>query len=190
LNERELTAHHEAAHAVLARCLGHDVIWIQLRAENSRRPGYLGCVRRRPNPKLIEKACNASVGACQCERTRRAAKMVVAWGGPITDLRLGDEQTRNDLEDIAECAKFLSGDVTDTAIEYALNMKALATELVENNWHHIERLASLLMVSAASCGASVLKQKEIEAILGEPENPQGATDDVVRLLELACKEAA
>lgn len=190
----EWTAHHEAGHAVVAWSLGYDVSLIELYEETQQRDGkdrYGNMSYRNRSLEilaLIQNVCRAaSPSACQCDHIRLAMEMVVAWGGPASDLQMGyiedsiEEMSSGDVKDAVGMASEIESD-GETAALLANAMRKLAMILVDRHRPCIETLASALLANG-----KILVREEIQRLLGEPVDPQETIAEVAR--KAACWRA-
>jgi len=169
------TAHHEAAHAVVAWWLGYDVVSIEMYDEQTQKQGRDGQMRYH-FPVLKSK------------RLQAAAEIVITWAAPLCERAMGFtddiEVGPSDARDIAKRLPEL-GDNDEQRTRRAAELGRLAEEIVERYKSGIGALASALLANGR-----IIERDEIKHLLGEPLDPRGAMEVVARRLAEADLESA
>jgi hypothetical protein len=182
-NGPEVTARHEASHAVVAWWLGHTVTWVHFRSDKARRrTGKLGRIRHRWSMEPIEQACSMirdESDACQCKRIKLAKEIVVTCAGPLSDYRMGVGSTdNNDDREVIELADKLSDDPKERE-RLIKALDGVAGDIMDRV------PAGINLITLALLKEKVLRRDRIHGLLREPPGPWFHLNEIARIVRSA-----
>jgi hypothetical protein len=168
---QRLTAYHEAAHALIAWCLGFDVFLLELYDDaTSKTKCSDGQVRYR-------------CPVFDSKRERAICDCLIAVAGSLQEARMGSafKLLGNDMKSFLDLAAIVEKDELGFLVP---RIREIVENLIGLYAVEIDLLAKTLLRNGR-----MLEGDELKLLLGDPVNPRAAIEHIAEILDWKCPVA-